>query len=51
MINVLFTVLLRYWGTPLPIWTSDDGEEIVVVSSIAELRELTGDSTITDIHR
>jgi isoleucyl-tRNA synthetase len=24
----------RYWGTPLPIWMSDDGEETVVISSI-----------------
>jgi hypothetical protein len=24
----------RFWGTPLPIWTSDDGEEIVVVGSV-----------------
>lgn len=24
----------RYWGTPIPIWTSDNGEEIVVIGSI-----------------
>ncbi|RYE17037.1 MAG: isoleucine--tRNA ligase, partial [Sphingobacteriaceae bacterium] len=24
----------RYWGTPLPIWTSDDHEEIVCVGSV-----------------
>ena len=40
----------RYWGTPLPIWISDDGVEIVVVGSIAELQELTG-ATVTDLHR
>ena len=40
----------RYWGTPLPIWTSEDMEEIVVVGSIAELEELTGEK-VTDIHR
>jgi len=32
----------RYWGTPLPIWASEDMEEIVVIGSIAELEELTG---------
>ena len=31
----------RYWGTPIPIWRSQDGE-IVVISSIAELEEKTG---------
>lgn len=40
----------RYWGTPIPIWTSDDGEEIIVPGSIKELEELTG-KTITDLHR
>ena len=40
----------RYWGTPIPIWVSDDGEEQVCVGSIAELEELTG-TKITDIHR
>ena len=32
----------RFWGTPIPIWASEDGEEIVVVGSMAELEELTG---------
>ena len=40
----------RYWGTPLPIWISDDGEEAVCVGSIAELEELTG-KKVEDIHR
>lgn len=40
----------RYWGTPLPIWISDDGEEMVVVGSIKELEELTG-TVVTDLHR
>ncbi len=31
----------RYWGTPIPIWRSEDGE-IVVISSIKELEEKTG---------
>ncbi|OWB80614.1 hypothetical protein B5S32_g4902 [[Candida] boidinii] len=41
----------RYWGTPIPLWVSDDFEEIVCVGSIDELKELSGDDTITDIHR
>eukprot|EP00301_Raphidiophrys_heterophryoidea_P026968 c9418_g1_i3.p1 GENE.c9418_g1_i3~~c9418_g1_i3.p1 ORF type:complete len:1211 (+),score=221.13 c9418_g1_i3:517-3633(+) len=41
----------RFWGTPLPIWHSDDWEEIVVIGSIKELQDLTGRSDITDIHR
>nr|MBE5724239.1 Isoleucyl-tRNA synthetase [Cucujiformia] len=40
----------RYWGTPIPIWMSADGGEIVCVGSIAELEELTGQK-ITDLHR
>jgi isoleucyl-tRNA synthetase len=39
----------RYWGTPIPIWRSEDGD-IHVVASIAELEELTGEK-ITDLHR
>ena len=30
----------RYWGIPLPIWRSADGEEEVCIGSIAELEEL-----------
>lgn len=40
----------RYWGTPLPIWASDDYSELVCVGSISELEELTG-TTVTDLHR
>lgn len=40
----------RYWGTPLPIWTSEDGEEVVVIGSVAELEEKTG-VKVTDLHR
>lgn len=29
----------RYWGTPLPVWVSEDGEEREIVGSIAELKE------------
>lgn len=41
----------RYWGTPIPLWISDDGQEIVCIGSIEELRELSGNPNITDIHR
>jgi isoleucyl-tRNA synthetase len=27
----------RYWGTPLPIWRTEDGEEVICVGSIPEL--------------
>ena len=39
----------RYWGTPIPLWRADDGE-IMVMGSVSELEELTGE-TIDDIHR
>ncbi|TNY21876.1 putative ILS1-isoleucyl-tRNA synthetase [Rhodotorula diobovata] len=41
----------RYWGTPLPLWASEDYEEIVCISSVAELEELSGVTGITDLHR
>ena len=28
----------RYWGTPLPIWRTDDGREEMCIGSVAELR-------------
>ncbi|GFO21874.1 isoleucine--tRNA ligase, cytoplasmic [Plakobranchus ocellatus] len=40
----------RYWGTPIPLWVSDDGEEVVCIGSVAELEELTG-VKVTDLHR
>ncbi len=39
----------RYWGTPIPIWRSDDGD-IHVVESIQELEKLT-ETKIEDLHR
>ncbi len=39
----------RYWGTPIPIWRSEDGE-ILTISSIKELEEKSGQK-ITDLHR
>lgn len=32
----------RFWGTPIPIWISQDGQEIVVIGSKQELEEKTG---------
>jgi len=29
----------RFWGTPLPIWTSEDGSESICIGSIAELKK------------
>ena len=40
----------RYWGTPLPLWRSEDGERVVCIGSIEELREL-GATVPPDLHR
>lgn len=32
----------RFWGTPLPVWISEDGEEMVVMDSIEKLEKLSG---------
>ncbi|XP_064012447.1 isoleucine--tRNA ligase, cytoplasmic isoform X1 [Pogoniulus pusillus] len=40
----------RYWGTPIPLWVSDDLEEVVCIGSMAELEELSG-VKVTDLHR
>ena len=29
----------RYWGTPLPIWRTEDGSEEICIGSVAQLRE------------
>jgi len=43
----------RYWGTPIPIWTSDDFEEIICIGSIEELELLAElpKGSIKDLHR
>lgn len=41
----------RYWGTPIPLWASEDYEEVVVVGSVEELRQLSGCEELADIHR
>jgi isoleucyl-tRNA synthetase len=40
----------RYWGTPLPVWRSADGKEVVCIGSIAELEERSG-RKVTDLHK
>ena len=40
----------RYWGTPLPIWRSEDGSEIVCIGSRAELEKRSG-KPISDLHK
>ncbi|XP_057959280.1 isoleucine--tRNA ligase, cytoplasmic [Malania oleifera] len=40
----------RFWGTPLPIWISEDGEEKVVMDSIDKLEMLAGEK-VSDLHR
>jgi isoleucyl-tRNA synthetase len=39
----------RYWGTPIPVWRSDDGE-CIVISSVQELEARTG-KKVEDLHR
>jgi len=42
----------RFWGTPIPLWVSEDLKEVVCVGSIAELKELSGfEGEIPDLHR
>ena len=42
----------RYWGTPIPLWVSDDSKEVVCVGSVAELKTLSGtEGEIDDLHR
>ncbi|KAI8554757.1 hypothetical protein RHMOL_Rhmol05G0122400 [Rhododendron molle] len=40
----------RFWGTPLPVWTSDDSEETIVMDSIDKLEKLSG-VKVADLHR
>ncbi len=39
----------RYWGTPLPIWRSEDGD-VLVVGSVDELEALSG-VRVNDLHK
>ncbi|MBN1389268.1 MAG: isoleucine--tRNA ligase [Candidatus Thermoplasmatota archaeon] len=40
----------RYWGTPLPLWRCQCGNELMV-GSIQELKELSGLDHIPELHR
>lgn len=39
----------RFWGCPLPIWRSEDGD-LICVGSVKELEDLCGQS-VSDIHK
>ncbi len=39
----------RYWGTPIPVWQSEEGES-VVITSLADLEKKTG-KKFDDLHR
>ena len=39
----------RYWGTPIPLWRSDDGD-LIAIGSTQELEELVGEK-VDDLHR
>lgn len=50
----------RYWGTPLPIWMTEDGSEQICIGSIAELKSEIEKSVkaglmkpveVTDLHK
>lgn len=40
----------RFWGTPLPIWMSEDGLEVEVMDSVEKLQRLSG-KEVFDLHR
>ncbi|KAK3204488.1 hypothetical protein Dsin_018534 [Dipteronia sinensis] len=40
----------RFWGTPLPVWISEDGEEVIVMDSVDKLEKLAG-VEVFDLHR
>jgi isoleucyl-tRNA synthetase len=42
----------RFWGTPVPIWTDAACDEVVCISSVAELESLAGlePGSIQDLH-
>jgi isoleucyl-tRNA synthetase len=40
----------RFWGTPIPIWASEDMSEVICIGSIDQLAELSG-VRVTDLHR
>lgn len=41
----------RFWGAPLPVWKTDDGE-VIVVGSLKELKSMAVDpELVNDLHR
>ncbi len=40
----------RFWGSCIPVWISEDRENMICVGSIAELEELSGQK-VTDLHK
>ncbi|KAK8518191.1 hypothetical protein V6N13_027669 [Hibiscus sabdariffa] len=40
----------RFWGTPIPVWISEDGEERIVMDSVGTLERLSG-VKVFDLHR
>lgn len=42
----------RFWGTPVPIWTDPTGDEVICISSVAELESLAclEPGSIQDLH-
>ncbi len=40
----------RFWGNPIPVWMSEDGSKMEVISSVAELEEKTG-CVVKDLHK
>jgi isoleucyl-tRNA synthetase len=41
----------RYWGTPIPVWASEDWKEMVCIGSREELERLSGQPAPEDLHR
>ena len=43
----------RYWGTPLPVWETEDGSERICIGSREELAQLSGnpDDAKVELHR
>tara|TARA_Y100000034_G_scaffold127889_1_gene181512 strand:- start:2595 stop:5423 length:2829 start_codon:yes stop_codon:yes gene_type:complete len=42
----------RFWGCPVPIWVSEDGEDTIVIGSVEELEKETGKKfTDLEVHK
>ncbi len=42
----------RFWGAPIPVWVNEaDDEDRIIVSSLDELRKLSGHKSDFDLHR